>query len=336
MGWVLSKIMGVKLVSDDYFIFTEGLSNNDLYTLENWIEKLKKDSEFDIELMCDSLFVWSAIIELEPSLFASYREKFEATATKVLKQSDEKKIMKNKFTLFTFGASSPSFTNEAASALSDYAKLYPIDEWNWYVISGTFLGLIREKKILEHDCDLDFGINAEDFEENKFIEKLNGSPDFTIVQKDIQKKYKLNEQKIESVEKYLALIKVVHRSGVNIDVFVHHLENGVRWHGSSYHRWDNKEFSVSQYSLEGVAVNGPTDSNNYLTENYGDWRTPVVNFNSTSGTPNLRLVKTPSSIALNIKRIAMIQECSIAERSRLLLKRENLITDSDEFHFSEL
>ena len=51
--------------------------------------------------------------------------------------------------------------DDARTALADLAAALPVDEWRWYVISGTFLGLVREGGFLAHDYDIDVGVTAD-------------------------------------------------------------------------------------------------------------------------------------------------------------------------------
>src|SRR5690554_3043930 len=50
---------------------------------------------------------------------------------------------------------------DAIAALSDFADALPLDEWGWYVVSGTFLGLHRDGGFLAHDYDIDVGVHGE-------------------------------------------------------------------------------------------------------------------------------------------------------------------------------
>ena len=65
-----------------------------------------------------------------------------------------------------------------------------------------------------------------------------------------------------------------------------------------------RAFDLADYTLAGVPVLGPADADRYLTENYGDWRTPVTEFNCTTGTPNLVISRTFRSVALFLTRLA--------------------------------
>lgn len=133
------------------------------------------------------------------------------------------------------------------------------------------------------------------------------------------------------VRRSLALVKLIHENGINVDVFVHHREGDVLWHGSSIHRWENSVFELAEHELAGVRVLGPADSDRYLTENYGDWRTPVTEFNCTTGTPNLVITRSFRSVALFLTRLAHFAHGDPAEYAKLraTLVADGLLRDDD-------
>lgn len=221
---------------------------------------------------------------------------------------------------------------DAARALRDFADLYPNGTIPWYVISGTFLGLVREDGFLPHDYDIDLGIHAEDADLPAMIAAAQADPRFTVT--DIADQITLTRQ----TQKVLPILfKLVHQDGVHIDVFVHYVEGNLRWHGSNVHRWDNTAFDLAPYTLAGVPVFGPADADRYLTENYGDWRTPVTDFNPSFGTPNLRVVQNLASLVLCLKRYALAhkQGLTLAEDIVSRLKSEGyLVQQGDRLRFN--
>jgi len=185
---------------------------------------------------------------------------------------------------------------DAAQALHDCATL--LQNTPWFVLSGTFLGLIREGGFLAHDYDIDIGV-MHDVPLADIQTRLQNSTDFVLRKVDIQPAYGAlaNARPM--------LLKLVHRTGVPVDVFYHYdTPDGRTVHGSSLHHWFNTPFTLRDYSLEGVTVQGPADADRYLTENYGDWRTPVIDFDCSTDTPNLAIVKHPSNIAMFLQRLS--------------------------------
>lgn len=209
--------------------------------------------------------------------------------------------------------------SDARHALSDFAALAAQNGSPWYVISGTFLGLIREGGWLDHDYDVDIGVHAEEFDLQQMKTALQECPAFEIRKIDNQIRIARQGDRYV-IENLPTMIKVIHKSGINIDLFVHYLEDGVRWHGSILHRWDNHDFELVDYELDGVAVKGPKNADQYLTENYGDWKTPVTEFNCTTGTPNLAIVSNLFSPALFLKRVGALYEEGNYEQAEKLKK----------------
>ena len=72
--------------------------------------------------------------------------------------------------------------------LKDIYQLFKINKIEWFPISGTFLGFIREKSFLGHDLDIDIGLlDNNSFNKLKNILKKNNI--FKISKIDYQKYY---------------------------------------------------------------------------------------------------------------------------------------------------
>lgn len=138
-----------------------------------------------------------------------------------------------------------------------------------FLVSGTLLGCIREGKILGHDSDLDVGV----------------MPDVTMKQLrkavDASQRFKYQEVYSENT------LYLVHPNGVKIDVFCHYEEQGKLYHGGIKCRWWNTPFILKQTEFLCGQYWVPDDADRYLTENYGDWRTPVIDFETFMDTPNM-------------------------------------------------
>ena len=163
------------------------------------------------------------------------------------------------------------------------------------------------------------------------IEQLSRSPRFVVKKVDDAQTVVETAPGRHAVERSLALVKLIHENGINVDVFVHHREGGVLWHGSSIHRWENSVFDLAEHTLGGVRVLGPADADRYLTENYGDWRTPVTEFNCTTGTPNLVITRSFRSVALFLTRLGHFAHGDPGEYERLraTLVADGLLRDED-------
>jgi hypothetical protein len=200
----------------------------------------------------------------------------------------------------------------------------------WYIISGTFLGAVREGTFLSHDYDIDIGIHAENFDEVTFLKVLDRSPDLTLVNTSAYRHMREVDGLLIDVT-LPALYRVLHVSGVGIDVFIHHLDGNIRWHGSAKHRWDNSNFDLASYTIDSFPVRGPADANSYLTENYGDWRTPVTEFDCSTGTPNVLFNRNLSAISETLRVAILSQNQSAAMTAQFILKHEGYLPDCGGF-----
>ena len=193
---------------------------------------------------------------------------------------------------------------DAHAALTALADAVPLTQQPWFVISGTFLGLVREGDFLAHDYDIDVGLMAADLELDSLLDKLWARRDFAVLKVDIQPAFLGSE----TDQPRPALITIIHKTGIQIDIFIHHpglARDGspVLWHGSSLHRWENTPFALGNYQMHGLDLLGPVDADDYLTECYGDWRTPVTAFNCSTDTSNLVLVPHPSTVAFFLRQV---------------------------------
>lgn len=196
----------------------------------------------------------------------------------------------------------------------------------WYIISGTFLGAVREGTFLSHDYDIDIGIHAEEFDEAAFLNTVSQTPDLVLVNTSPY----LHLEKTNGAWRGTplpALYRMLHRSGIGIDLFIHHLDGDARWHGSAKHRWDNSEFSLVKTTIAGLTVLGPADADRYLRENYGDWRTPVTSFNCTTGTPNVRFPRNLTALVEHLHIAILSAGTAESEIAREFLIREGYVMD---------
>ena len=226
---------------------------------------------------------------------------------------------------------------DAGRALGDFHQLM-LGGPRWYAISGTFLGIIRENGWLPHDYDIDVGVHAEEADFDSLRHLYEGSAEFSVRSSQRQDVIEL----VDGQPRIVALpvmIKLVHRTGINIDVFVHHLSGNNRWHGSFMHRWGNREFALVPYQIDGLQVFGPEDFETYLSENYGSgWRVTVKAFNGTTDTPNLEVAPNLMSIAVMLRKAGLLGG-SGAERGRAVLRlmeRQGFLINDGDWRFCPL
>lgn len=209
--------------------------------------------------------------------------------------------------------------DSAAVALADFASEMRRLDQSWFVLSGTLLGIVREGGFLKHDYDIDAGIMATDTDPEALRNGLNATGVFRCGELEMQTTFEPGG----TILSRPVFMKVSHRNGIYIDIFVHYQEkkansDAVIWHASSLFRWDNSDFDLAEYRLAGIPVLGPADSDRYLTENYGNWRIPVVEFNSALDTTNQSVVRNPLSVAIFLRRIWMARSTNPEGAASLL------------------
>lgn len=309
-GWYASKSwLGLKPLDDQFFIFPEGLSNDSLKPLESFLERRKakiSESEFLSDLLLVRGQCLHNMIEAGEPNSAIDRVVFDfyTTANKLLKLVPSLDWLEASVPMIaSSNERKGDFSrDDAASALRDFADILPLDDWPWFVESGTFLGLHREGDFLRHDYDIDLGIDYDVSRVDQIIRLFTDSSRFVV--KKIDDHVRISKQDHSfSIHHLPSLIKLVHVSGINVDIFLHHNEGEYSYHGSSIHWWKNRCFDLERRILAGVEVNAPSQADRYLSENYGDWRTPVTDFDCTSGTPNLTIARNFLSVALFLKRL---------------------------------
>lgn len=209
----------------------------------------------------------------------------------------------------------------AKVTLADFAALFPVEQMRWFLISGTFLGLIRENGFLAHDYDIDLGVFDDDIDIPTAIAAINASDRFVLKKYDYHQSTLLAPKTPARNKDVPYILKLVHVNGIHIDLFIHYHDTSTTpamdWHGSSLHRWENTAFDLVTYPFYDQNVLGPADADRYLTENYGDWRTPVTDFNCTTDTPNLALVPHPIAIVIFVKRYVLARGPDPAQAAKL-------------------
>ena len=322
----------LQIVKDPFFDFTDGLTESEIDAARRFNQRSSHRAP-SYQVLSNELYALAAKIHL--MLAASddgvsvLVDEFYRVADELVKNLPEVKKTKKKPITQKHNS---QFIADARAALLAFSNLFPSQEWKWYVISGTFLGLVRENGFLSHDIDIDLGVNHEDFDFQGFMSVLSKTSGFVV--KKIDEQIEIYRERDDSLafRKRLCLIKLIHESGINIDVFVHHKDGNIRWHGSSIHRWENHEYKLTPCTLEGIPVCAPDNADLYLTENYGDWKTPKYNFNCSTDTNNLVVTRNFLSIAIFLKRMAFFMASKPTEGLLLrnaLIKHQVLVSTKE-------
>jgi hypothetical protein len=190
------------------------------------------------------------------------------------------------------------FDNERTrSALLDFDDLCSVVGLRYFLVSGTFLGVVRDRAFIGHDHDIDVGVFEDDLTES-LIPALSESENFIVNQVDYICLRQVDGDDVQyALMEKPAIIRLAHKTGISIDIFTHFDDGDLVWHGSSVHRWDNTKFDLGEYEFLGRSFKGALDFDRYLNENYGsDWRVPKVDFNVNLDTPNLSFVGTANAL----------------------------------------
>lgn len=331
--WILRRrFLFLDVIKDPFYDFVSELKPKEISAFRSYVEATPKAS---LKKECTSDLLYLAAADIHASIkgqlnhevvmrlvddFYNLGDRVLSTTLPSPTSSVEKATERSSdFSIF-----------DAECALRDLNSIVPFLGHKLYLISGTFLGHHRENGFLSHDYDIDLGINIEDFKESDFLEKIKQSDFFVLRKYDFHVEVGCQEGAF-TYRSYPALLKLVHQNGLNIDIFIHHLEGNNRWHGSIIHKWSNSEFNLKEDQFSGIDVYVPDAADRYLTENYGDWRTPVKDFDCTTGTPNLVISKNFFSIALFLKKLlylSMNDELAYS-RLKLVLEASGLIADCE-------
>ena len=196
-----------------------------------------------------------------------------------------------------------------------------------FAVSGTLLGIIREKELLSHDIDIDLGVMEEDIDVERLVNAIQVSDKFYIKKIDYPVLRVHDSERIRYIKMSIpSLIKFGHKRGLHIDLFVHFRDNKLRWHGSSLHRWDNSEFEIQSINFKGQTVNIPSNPERYLEENYGDWQTPKIDFNCSVDTPNIALQNSCKTICYFVKFLNLYRsDAEISNRILSMLAAQDIV-----------
>ena len=289
---------------DDFFDPTEGLADTQLDGLERFVIARKRHLE-PVNYAADRAFIAARRLDnnSEPDQRIPNMTSFKGACDALLVHRGNRlptalKPQKPRQGDFPIAG--------AKQALADFLTLFPIDKMPWFLVSGTFLGLVREKAFLAHDYDIDFGVFEDQIDIATTCAAILASDQFVLKKYDYHRSSLFTTDTVSTNPDMPYILKIIHTSGIHIDLFIHYRDTkttpAVYWHGSSLHRWENSAFEIIPYTFYDHTVLGPANADAYLTENYGDWRTPVTEFNCSTDTPNLALVPHPIAVVIFLKR----------------------------------
>ncbi|GAB3993055.1 hypothetical protein GCM10029992_03720 [Glycomyces albus] len=143
----------------------------------------------------------------------------------------------------------------------------------YFFAAGTALGFVRQDGPLSADGDIDLGVFDGDFDRERLVEHFDADSAFELDLHPRSRKIGLR-----------------HRAGAPIDIFPFYRDGDHVYHDGVFVRWRNSPFAVEQRLVRGVELPVPAPVYEYLTENYGDWRTPNSDFDAfTDDAPNVEV-----------------------------------------------
>lgn len=188
----------------------------------------------------------------------------------------------------------PSLTDKnlirARKVLFDVVDFLESENIDYWLEGGTLLGIVRDGDLLPWDHDIDLSILAKDAERFALkIRKLN-KKGYRVTQRRMHKDVgalKTGEHRIFKVKRFIPSIlkiafSIAHKHMVVADIFIkasddHYtywqaMEKIMRVDCRYYKSFEQVEYLGRQFRV-------PFDYKGYLTEKYGDWSTPIKNWN---------------------------------------------------------
>ncbi len=193
-----------------------------------------------------------------------------------------------------------------------------------YWISGTLLGLERLGQPLPHDNDLDLGLNIDDPQGEAFVRALWASPDITeIASQRMSWKTRIQNPDLHHIPGGIIRYKAAVRDprspdkpAVKLDIFLHFPHFGGSIHGTRNSIWWNSAPSAEKRAYGARAFSVPEDAHLYLTENYGDYRKEVKDFENSIDCPNVMNIFSWRSLGTLLSRLQMMVKLGRIDRAQ--------------------
>jgi hypothetical protein len=162
-----------------------------------------------------------------------------------------------------------------------------------FLVSGTLLGFHREGQLLEHDYDLDVGVDVDDAKLPAFLKALEQIDGYSHTKEVGLNKLELllnpwltPFQNMPLIYKIYFKRDIDDSKGFALDVFLHANINGFSAHGSFRTMWINRPFETVKREFDGRQYWVPENTDQYLRENYGDYTVKQVYFENATDCPN--------------------------------------------------
>jgi len=167
---------------------------------------------------------------------------------------------------------------QASVALVDLQHALETVGQKAFLVSGTLLGYAREGRILLHDKDIDVGI-------------IGWEGQYDVIGALLEsRRFALDARRLRGHKTYHIPIKHL-ATGVAIDIFIYHPENGKLVTGVESYYGYLQRFAFTPFELKAVKFLDidfyvPSDVELNLAENFGDWRQPDPEYISHMQSPS--------------------------------------------------
>lgn len=174
----------------------------------------------------------------------------------------------------------------AESLLAEATAVFEKHRVNYWLEGGTLLGIRRENRLLPWDNDLDISLHASE------------TPKLALLLKELKRRgFRIRHRHFETTSDFfqkgdLRMIKIRSRKffgllkgNVCLDVFVKYTKaEKTYWEidkktkyvpAKFYASFKNIRFKNKDYPI-------PEETDDYLTYRYGDWQTPVKDWNTST------------------------------------------------------
>ena len=279
--WILKrKILVIPEKTDLMFDFCNGLNLEEFAILKSNFLKSKNSIQniySEIDLL--KIFAYEINYFKDSKSNTIPFEKFKDQYYKVKKSLSQKKINENNLIAKVNKRKFPQKTRginpiKAQKVLIDINHLFKNNNLEWFPISGTFLGFIRENSFLSHDIDIDIGLFNNNISFEKLKNVLEKSHIFEISKIEYQRSFFNKNDYLNRP----TFARVIHKNGINVDLYLHFKEGDFICHGTSSILWKNTPFDLCNYKIYNLNIKVPANSDLYLSETYGDWLKEKINY----------------------------------------------------------
>lgn len=181
---------------------------------------------------------------------------------------------------------------EAESLLREITAIFEQHQVTYWLEGGTLLGIRRENRLLPWDNDLDISVHATQLNKLTQLIKNVKNEGFRVRTRhfsETSKEFKKGDLRMIKIRNkhFFGLIK----GKVCLDVFIKYTQGT-----NTFWEIDNKRKSVPHrfyqnfktISFQNKEYAIPEDTDGYLTYRYGDWQTPVKDWNTSTDDKALR------------------------------------------------